>query len=280
MRWECCWGQPGWPGAHCETQAGPVPAAGSGPGRSLMDEQTQRAPALPAAKVAACLPWISLCASCSRAELFVLLRTIPGFGGGRWPTERAVTERDVGPVPWRCGLACRQRALAGGCVPSTPRGTSPTALLEQPPPLSPQPDKGGTEQRVKPEPFICVSQEQKEEEARAGRAAAELEPEEGAERKRRAGPKRPWGEPGCAAHGAVPRWSGEEGILCPFAVGGGGSSAAGMAHLQCHLGYCSEKRIHIWVIAQRNGSTLQQGGSPEDGRAGQGLGGERQLPVC
>ena len=90
-------------GTGCEAQAGPLPAAGSGPGQSLMDEQTQRAPALPAAKVSARLPWISLCASCSRAELFLLLRTIPGFGGGRWPTERAVTEQDVGPVPRSCG---------------------------------------------------------------------------------------------------------------------------------------------------------------------------------
>lgn len=93
----------GWPGARCKAQTGLLPVAGSGPGQSLMDEQTQRAPALPAAKVAARLPWISLCGSCSRAELFVLLRTIPGFGGGRRPTERAVTEQDVGPVPWSCG---------------------------------------------------------------------------------------------------------------------------------------------------------------------------------
>lgn len=83
-------------------------------------------------------------------------------------------------------------------------------------PSSPS-DKGGTEQRVKPEPFIFVLQELRKEEAGAGRAAAEPQPEEGAgekSRKRGAGPERPWGEPAgldtkasCAAMGdstAVP----------------------------------------------------------------------------
>lgn len=27
------------------------------------------------------------------------------------------------------------------------------------------------------------------------------------------------------------------------------SSAARMAHLQCHLGYCLDKWIYVWVIA-------------------------------
>ena len=102
------------------------------------------------------------------------------------------------------------------------------------------------------------SQEQREEEAGGGRAAAELEPEQGAERNRGGkGEQAPsvvsaeaaWGEPGCAARGAVPRRSGEEGVLRAVQPWRD-SPAAGMAHLQCHLGYCSEKQIHIWVTAQ------------------------------
>lgn len=95
--------------------------------------------------------------------------------------------------------------------------------------------------------------EQREEEAKGGRAAAEPEPEEGAERKR--GGKREQapsmvsaeaarGEPGCPQGCAAPVRGGR----CLVQLWQD-SSAARMAHLQCHLGYRLEKRIRVWVIA-------------------------------
>lgn len=87
-------------------QAGLLPTAGSGPGPGLLAEQTQRSLALPAVEVAARLPWISLCASCSRAELFVWrpLGTVLGLSRGRWLMEGAVTMQDMGPVPGAAGM--------------------------------------------------------------------------------------------------------------------------------------------------------------------------------
>lgn len=91
--------------------------------------------------------------------------------------------------------------------------------------------------------------EQKEEEARAGRAAAELEPEEGAERKRggkgerapsTVSAKAAQGEPGCAAS---PGGGARRPASCAAVVG---------TALLPGWHSCSA----IWVIALRNGSTF------------------------
>lgn len=141
-----------------------MPVAGSEPGQSLLDEQTQRAPALPAAKVVLPALDFPLCLSqscwalCAAENKPWLWREVAHGKGCHQEGHGTCHQEgcwDPALVPLELRLARRQRGLAGGCVPSTLHGTRPTVLPGQPL-LSPQPDKGSTEQRVKPEPFICV----------------------------------------------------------------------------------------------------------------------------